>query len=32
MLGTGLVRIRKDDQTRVQLPPGQRMVCTAQAT
>ena len=32
MLGTGLVRIRKDDQTRVQLPPGQRMVCSAQAT
>lgn len=32
MLGTGLVRIRKDGQTRVQLPPGRRMVCTAQAT
>ena len=32
MLATGVVRIRKDDQTRVQLPPGQRMVCTAQAT
>ena len=32
MLGSGLVRIRKDDQTRVQLPPGQRLVCSAQAT
>jgi hypothetical protein len=32
MLGTGLVRVRKDNQTRVQLPPGQRIVCSASAT
>jgi hypothetical protein len=32
MLGTGLIRIRKDDTTRVQLPPGQNLVCSAQAT
>ena len=32
MLGRGLIRIRKDDTTRVQLPPGQRLVCSAQAT
>ncbi|MDQ3935405.1 MAG: hypothetical protein M3340_12335 [Actinomycetota bacterium] len=32
ILGRGLIRVRKDDQTRVQLPPGQRLVCSAQAT
>jgi hypothetical protein len=32
MLGTGLIRVRRDNQTRVNLPPGQRLVCTAQAT
>jgi hypothetical protein len=32
MLGTGLIRVRKDDQTRVQLPPGQNLVCSASAT
>ena len=32
ILGTGLIRVRKDNQTRVDLPPDQRLVCTAQAT
>jgi hypothetical protein len=32
MLGRGLIRVRKDDQTRVQLPPGQKLVCSASAT
>jgi hypothetical protein len=32
ILGRGLIRVRKDNQTRVQLPPGQRLVCSAQAT
>ena len=32
MLGTGLIRVRKDNQTRVDLPPGKRLVCTASAT
>jgi hypothetical protein len=32
ILGRGLIRVRKDDQTRVQLPPGQNLVCSASAT
>jgi hypothetical protein len=32
ILGRGLMRVRKDDQTRVQLPPGQNLVCSASAT
>jgi hypothetical protein len=32
ILGSGLLRVRKDDQTRVQLPPGQNLVCSASAT
>jgi hypothetical protein len=32
ILGRGLIRVRKDNQTRVNLPPGQRLVCSAQAT
>jgi hypothetical protein len=32
MLGTGLVKIKRSDSTRVQLPPGQNLVCSAQTT
>lgn len=32
ILGGGLIRVRRDNQTRVNLPPGQRLVCSAQAT
>lgn len=31
MLGSGIVRVRRSDTTRVELPPGQALICRASA-